>query len=255
MKLHPAWALLVVATALPARADPPASLAAPLVGPFASFPEFLAELQRDGSFANETLTVTAKTDHAAVLTVAERSRGAQPHAEDAGIGRKTSFLAIHGEAGWLVDRELGGYPDLSPVFVLHDDLRNTYQIVDLVERGTWVVLRAVEARFLRYGAKLDKEQHYCIGLEIACRLDTLACAAPIPIAGQADCRPRGATWRAQRWRDWSKLDWHHPITLRDDGTLTVPPGKRLPLPAYLGEVGDQLASTLVIEPGTYRLTR
>ncbi len=198
---------LVMAMATSAIAAPGTS---PLDGPFATPEAFLAALQRDGAYAGEQLTIDLKSEHAMVMTVSDGSR-------------KSAFLAVKTGDAWLVDRVLGdGYDARSTGgIVLHDNLRDTYALIDLVEHGGWIVLRAMYEPFFRTG---DAEYNYCLATEVVCRRGG-ACSVPIPVAGAATCDAR----KAKPASDFAKLDWHRDLTLRDDGVVVIPRAKpRLP---------------------------
>ncbi len=228
---------LVAIAAATARADSPASIGVALDGPYRSFPDFVSDLQHDGSYAGETLTVGPRSDHAAVLTISDGSR-------------KSSFVALQTEHGWLVDRVLGDlyHGGDDPDWVLHDNLKDTYVVVDLVEHGSWIVLRAIQAGFHRTG---EREWFYCTGLEVVCRrgVADATCSRPLPVAGRAACHPRTASWTPASWREF---DWNRPIELHDDGTITVSAAQH---PAIAPALAAQLPDSLVTAPGTYAVTR
>ena len=162
--MRPALALIALAGV--AHADPP------MAGPYGAPAEFVAELQRGGAYVGERSTIGPTTAHAAGLTLT-------------GGGRKSSWLAIRTARGWLVDRTLGDVydPDAAGLpHVLHDNLRSSYELVDLVELGDRVVLRAIDLPFHRdaRGEGWDREP-----IAVVCRLAAGACAAPVELGGAA----------------------------------------------------------------------
>jgi hypothetical protein len=200
--------------------DPTAigALLVALAGPYGTRDDAVASLPT-GNYAAYHASVERTSARAAVVTLTNG-------------GRKSSFPAVHGAHGWLIDTTLGD--------TLHDNLRSTYTVTGLQEDGPWIVLTAVDRAFGRDAS--GHETYYCIGTEVACWVngDDAVCSRPLRTSG-GSCDAR--SFRPAR-------AWTQALSFRKPGEIVLGARPSPKLPPEHASLTDEL-----LPAGVYPLVR